>query len=44
LSGCAHHCCARDNRYRGESDHHFAYHGACSGVRIRTPAFDYETQ
>jgi len=30
LSGCTHRCCDRDNRYRGQSDHHFAYHGAHS--------------
>ena len=44
LSGCTHRCCDRDNRYRGQSDDHFAYHGARSSVRTRTPAFEYETQ
>ncbi len=24
LSGCTHRCCGRDNRYRGQSGHHFA--------------------
>ena len=44
LSGCTHRCCDRDNRYRGQSDDHFAHHGARSSVRTRTPAFEYETQ
>jgi hypothetical protein len=39
LSGCTHRCCDRDNRYRGQSDHQFAYHRAHSSVRLRTPAF-----
>jgi hypothetical protein len=38
FGGCTHRGCHRDNRYRGQSDHHLAYHGAHSNVRTRTPA------
>jgi hypothetical protein len=37
LSGCTHRCCDRDNRYRGQSDYRFAYHGACSSVSGHAP-------
>jgi hypothetical protein len=44
LSGCTHRRCDRDNRYRSQSGHPFAYHGGHSSVRLRTPALENETQ
>jgi hypothetical protein len=38
LSGCAHRCCDRDSRYRGQSDHQFAYHGAHSSIKATHPS------
>jgi hypothetical protein len=40
LSGCTHRCCDGDNRYRRQSDYHFAYHGTHSSFRTRTPPFN----